>query len=315
MTYPAIEPIKTFSLQVDDVHSIFVEECGNQAGIPVVFLHGGPGSGCSPAHRRFFDPAAYRIILFDQRGAGRSTPHGCIENNTTEHLVADMERIRTHLGIDRWLVFGGSWGSTLSLAYAVAHPGRVLGLVLRGIFLGRPQETAWFMHGMRQVFPEHWERWIRFLPEADRANPCASYYPLLTHPDPAVHLPAARSWASYEGACSTLRPNAEVVANFASDQVALSLARIEAHYFHHDFFMEPNHLLDNIDRIRHLPCIIVQGRYDIVCPFLTAWELAQAWPEASFRVIDDAGHSAFEPGTQAALVAATDEMKVRLTAL
>ena len=315
MTYPTIEPHRTQRLAVDAVHSLYVEESGNPAGIPVVFLHGGPGSGSSPAHRQFFDPDAYRIVVFDQRGAGKSTPHGCIDNNTTDHLINDLEQLRMTLGIERWMVFGGSWGSTLALAYAIRHPNRCLGLVLRGIFLARPAELDWFMRGIGQVFPEHWSAWVNYLPEPDRANVCSAYYDLLKHPDPAVHLPAARAWSSYEGACSTLRPNAEVVANFASDRVALGLARIEAHYFAHDFFMPPGHLLDGVANIRHLPCTIVQGRYDMVCPFVSAYDLKRAWPEAQLVVIDDAGHSAFEPGTRAALVAATDQMKVRLTAL
>lgn len=315
MSYPPIEPYRTFRLNVDPVHSLYVEECGNPSGIPVVFLHGGPGSGSSPAHRQFFDPKAYRIVIFDQRGAGRSTPHGNIENNTTDHLIADLEQLRSELGITRWLVFGGSWGSTLALAYAIRHPDRCLGLVLRGIFLARPQELDWFMRGIGQIFPEHWEAWVNFLPADQRDNTCANYYALLKHPDPAVHMPAARAWSSYEGACSTLRPNADVVANFASDRVALGLARIEAHYFFHDFFMPPNHLLNGVANIRHLPCMIIQGRYDIVCPFVSAHDLKRAWPEATLQVIDDAGHSAFEPGTHAALVAATDQMKLRLTAL
>lgn len=315
MTYPSIEPYRFQRLNVDSVHSLYVEESGNPAGIPAVFLHGGPGSGSSPAHRQFFDPAAYRIVIFDQRGAGRSTPHGSIENNTTEHLISDLEQLRQALGIERWLVFGGSWGSTLALAYAIGHPERCLGLVLRGIFLARPAELDWFMRGIRQVYPEHWTVWVNHLDESDRGNACAAYYELLKNPDPAIHLPAARAWSTYEGSCSTLRPNAEVVANFAADRVAIGLARIEAHYFSHDFFMPPGHLLNGVANIRHLPCTIIQGRYDMVCPFVSAFDLKQAWPEANLVVIDDAGHSAFEPGTRAALVAATDQMKIRLTAL
>jgi proline iminopeptidase len=315
MNHPPLEPYRTFRLNVDAVHSLYVEECGNPAGIPVVFLHGGPGSGSSPAHRQFFDPDAYRIVIFDQRGAGRSTPHGSIENNTTDHLIADLEHLRTNLGISRWLVFGGSWGSTLALAYAIRHADRCLGLVLRGIFLARPAELDWFMHGIGKIFPEHWEAWVNYLPPAERGDVCAGYYKRLKDPDPAVHMPAARAWSSYEGACSTLRPNGEVVANFASDRVALGLARIEAHYFSHNFFMPPNHLLEGVANIRHLPCAIVQGRYDIICPFVSAHDLKRAWPEATLKVIEDAGHSAFEPGTHAALVAATEQMKVRLTAL
>lgn len=292
-------------LRVDGAHSLYWEECGNPRGIPVVFLHGGPGAGCSPRHRCFFDPARYRIVLFDQRGAGRSTPRGGLAGNTTQTLVADMEALRTLLGIGRWLIFGGSWGSTLALAYAQAHPAQCLGLVLRGIFLATPGEIDWFMHGMGQIYPDVWEEFSAFLPAQERTDLLQGYYRRLIDPDPAVHMPAARAWSRYEGSCSTLLPDPETTAHFADDTVALGLARIEAHYFVHQAFLGEDELVRGLANIRHLPCSIVQGRYDIVCPIRTAWRLHHAWPEASFEVVPDAGHSAFEPGIRAALVRAT----------
>jgi proline iminopeptidase len=304
--YPPIEPYAHGMLPLDGVHAMYWETSGRRDGLPVVFLHGGPGGGSSPRHRRFFDPRAYRIVVYDQRGAGRSTPLGELRDNTTPHLVADLETLRRHLGIERWLVFGGSWGSTLALAYAEAHPDRCLGLVLRGIFLCRPSEIDWFLHGLRAIFPEPWERFAGHLPEAERPDLLRAFHRRLTDPDPAVHLPAAKAWSIYEGSCSTLLPSRETVDHFASDVVALGLARIEAHYFVNDIFLPPNALLDRIDRIRHLPCTIVQGRYDVVCPIVTAHELARAWPEAEYRIVDDAGHSVWEPGIAAALVEACD---------
>ena len=310
--YPALEPRRSGMLPLDGGHAMYWEECGNPAGVPVVFLHGGPGAGSAPNHRRFFDPAAYRIVIFDQRGAGRSTPLGEIADNTTPHLVADIERLREHLGIARWLVFGGSWGSTLALAYGEAHPDRCLGFVLRGIFLCRKSEIDWFLYGLRTLFPEAWEAFVAPIPPAERGDLLAAYYRRLTHPDPAVHMPAAHAWSIYEGSCSTLLPSAETVSYFAGDVVALGLARIEAHYFTHDIFLPENALLDNVGRIRHLPCTIVQGRYDAVCPIVTADELRRAWPEARYVVVPDAGHSAWEPGICAELVRATESFKTIL---
>lgn len=311
--YPAIEPHASGMLPLDAVHLMYWEECGNPAGIPVVFLHGGPGSGSSPKHRQFFDPQAYRIIVYDQRGAGRSKPLGELLNNTTLHLVSDLERLRVFLGIERWLVFGGSWGSTLGLAYAQACPGRCLGLVLRGIFLCQRREIDWFMYGIRTVFPEVWAEFSSFLPEAERANLLTGYYRRLIDPDPAVHMPAARSWSRYEGACSTLLPEsdtaAELTAHFEDDTVALGLARIEAHYFINNAFLENGALLDGAARMRSIPGIIVQGRYDMVCPIISAHELHAVWPEADYRIIADAGHSAWEPGTLAALLDCTEQFK------
>jgi proline iminopeptidase len=310
--YPALAPNRTGRLALDALHIMYWEESGNPRGVPAVFLHGGPGGGSSPDHRRFFDPAFYRIVVYDQRGGGQSTPLGELTDNTTGHLVADLERLREHLRIDRWLVFGGSWGSTLALAYAQSHPGRVLALVLRGIFLCRPVEIHWFLYQMRFLFPEAWRSFAEFLPEEDRGDLLAAYYRLLTSPDPKVHLPAAHAWSRYEGSCSTLMPDPELVAHFDEDAVALAIARIEAHYFVHNIFLPENALLDNIDRIRHLPCAIVQGRYDAVCPILSADELHRVWPEAEYIVVADAGHSAREPGIARELVAATDRFRARL---
>jgi len=307
--YPEIEPYASGMLGLDGVHAVYWETSGSPEGIPVVFLHGGPGAGSSSRHRRFFDPAAYRIIVYDQRGAGRSTPLGELRDNTTPHLVADLERLREHLGVARWLVFGGSWGSTLALAYAEAHPARVLGLMLRGIFLCRPSEIDWFLYGLRNVFPEAWDKFAGFLPAAERSDLLASYHRRLVDPDPAVHMPAARSWSLYEGACSTLLPSQETLAHFGDDVVALGLARIEAHYFRNGVFLTPNALLDNVHLLRGIPGVIVQGRYDMVCPIVSAHELVAAWPEAKYLVVPDAGHSAWEPGIAAALVAACDRFR------
>src|SRR3954468_9295258 len=307
--FPEIEPSRRGMLRLDAVHSMYWEECGNPAGVPVVFLHGGPGAGSTPKHRRLFDPAAYRIVVYDQRGAGRSTPLGELRDNTTPHLIADLEALRRHLGIDRWLVFGGSWGSTLAIAYAQAHPDRCLGLVLRGIFLCRPSEIEWFLYGLRNVFPEPWERFTGFLPAGGRGDLLASYPRRLVDPDPAVHMPAARAWSVYEGSCSTLLPSDDTVSYFAGDVVALGLARMEAHYFMNDIFLPPDALLSNAGRLRGIPGIIVQGRYDMVCPAVSAYELHLAWPEAAYRVVTDAGHSVWEPGIQSEVIEATERFK------
>lgn len=288
---------------------MYWEQSGNPSGVPVVFLHGGPGAGSTPAHRRFFDPHHYRIVIFDQRGAGRSTPHGELVDNTTPHLVADIEKLRRHLRIDSWLVFGGSWGSTLALAYAEAHPARCRALILRGVFLCRKIEIDWFLYGLRHVFPEAWRAFAGFLPEHERGDLLESYHRRLTHPDPAVHMPAARAWSTYEGACSTLLPSPETVSAFAEDRMALGLARIEAHYFRHNGFFDENQLLRDAGRLAGIPATIVQGRYDMVCPILSADDLARAWPEATYVIVPDAGHSAMEPGIRAALVAAMERYK------
>jgi proline iminopeptidase len=310
--YPEIEPYASGLLGLDAIHAMYWETAGNAAGLPVVFLHGGPGSGSSPKHRRFFDPAAYRIVVYDQRGAGRSTPLGELRDNTTPLLIDDLERLRLHLGIERWVVFGGSWGSTLAIAYAETHPDRVLGLVLRGIFLCRRSEIDWFLYGLRSVFPEAWDRFAAFLPPDERGDLLAGYYRRLTDPDPTVHMPAARSWSVYEGSCSTLLPSRETVDHFAGDVVALGLARMEAHYFSHSIFLPEDALLANARRLRSIPGVIVQGRYDMVCPIVSAHDLVAAWPEVDYRVVADAGHSAWEPGICAELVAACERIKTRL---
>jgi proline iminopeptidase len=309
--YPDVEPYGTGMLRLDAVHRMYWEQSGNPHGIPVLFLHGGPGAGAAAAHRRFFDPARYRIVVYDQRGAGRSTPLGELKDNTTPHLVADIERLRQHLKLERWLVFGGSWGSTLALAYGEAHPARCLGFVLRGVFLCRRSEIEWFLYGLRALFPEAWHKFVEVVPEAERGDLLRAYYRRLTHPDARVHMAAARAWSTYEGACSTLLPSPDTVAYFAGDTVALGLARIEAHYFTHDIFLPENSLLENVGRIRHLPCTIVQGRYDAVCPIVTADDLHKAWPEAEYIVVPAAGHSAWEPGISAELVKATERFKLR----
>jgi proline iminopeptidase len=307
--YPEIEPYNCGWLDLDGLHQMYWEECGNPRGLPVVFLHGGPGAGSAPAHRRFFDPARYRIVIYDQRGAGRSRPLGELRDNTTPLLVDDIEKLRRHLRIDRWLVFGGSWGSTLALAYAIEHADRCTGLVLRGIFLCRKSEIDWFLYGLRHFFPEAWTAFAREIPEAERNDLLSAYYRRLTDPSPAVHMRAARAWSIYEGSCSTLLASPETVAYFASDVVALGLARIEAHYFIHDIFMPENALLANIGRVRHVPAVLVQGRYDAVCPIVTADDLHHAWPEAEYVLVPDAGHSAWEPGICAELVKATERFK------
>jgi proline iminopeptidase len=311
--YPALAPLRTGRLALDTRHTMYWEESGNAHGVPVVFLHGGPGGGSSPDHRRYFDPRFYRIVVYDQRGAGQSMPLGELTDNTTPHLVADLERLRTHLGITSWLVFGGSWGSTLALAYAEAHPERVLGLVLRGIFLCRSLEIRWFLYDMRFIYPEAWRAFAEFLPEAERGDLLGGYYRRLIDADPAVHLPAAHAWSRYEGSCSTLLPDPELVAHFDEDAVALAIARIEAHYFVHHIFLPDNALLTHVARIRHLPCTIVQGRYDAVCPIRSADDLHRAWPEAEYIVVPDAGHSAREPGVARQLVAATNRFRARLS--
>jgi len=314
LLYPACTPSASGTLQLDRRHAMHWEVCGNAAGVPLVFVHGGPGGGSLPHHRRYYNPSFWRIVLYDQRGAGRSTPVADIVDNTTPHLVADLERLREHLRIDRWMLFGGSWGSTLALAYAEAHPERVLGLVLRGVFLATRAEIDWFMHGMRHLYPEAWRAFAEFLPARERGDLLHSYYARLTNPDPAVHMPAARTWDRYESACSTLIPRADGLARHDDDAAALAIARIEAHYFVHDGFLPDGALLAGVDRIRHLPCTIVQGRYDVICPPVTADALARAWPEADYVVVPDAGHSVREPGITRELVYAVNRMQDRLAA-
>ena len=305
--YPPIEPHDAGMLALDDVHTMYWEVSGNPHGVPVVFLHGGPGGGCSPEHRRFFDPEFFRIILFDQRGAGSSTPLGEVADNTTTHLVRDLEVLREYLGVQRWLVFGGSWGSTLGLAYGQAHPERCHGFVLRGIFLGGSSEIDWFLHGLKHVFPEAWQRFTEMLPEAERSDPLRGYLKRLFDPAPSVHLPYARAWSEYEGSCSTLLPNPDLVRHFADE--ALGLARLEAHYFAHQCFLVPGELIANLYRIRHLPASIVHARYDMVCPIVSADLLARTWLGARYIVVPDAGHSVWEPAVRAAVVREVEHLK------
>ncbi len=311
--YPEIEPYRTHRLAVDALHELHIEECGNPDGLPVVFLHGGPGAGVSPYHRRFFDPRRYRIVLFDQRGAGNSTPPAELRDNTTWHLVADIEAIRALLGIERWVVFGGSWGSTLALAYAQKHPERALGLVLRGIFLGRPGEIRWFNEldgGASWIFPERWAHYLAHIPEDERDDMIEAYWRRLDSDDAAVRLAAAHAWGYWEGGSTTLLHDPEEPGNFDDPQVAISVARAEAHYFRHGAFLEPDQLLRDVERIRRIPATIVQGRYDIICPVKSAYDLAKAWPEADFRIVL-AGHSAADPAIVDALVEATDALADR----
>jgi proline iminopeptidase len=309
--YDPIEPYEAGTLAVSSLHTLHYEVCGNPGGTPVVFLHGGPGGGTRPDHRRFFDPAAYRIVLFDQRGAGRSTPHAALEENTTWHLVADIERLRAHLQIDRWVVFGGSWGSTLALAYAATHPDRVRALVLRGIFLCRRKEIHWFyQEGASAIFPDRFEEYLEPIPQAERGDLLRAYYRRLTSEDEAVRLSAARAWSSWEGSTLRLIPDPKLIAEFEEPHKAVALARIECHYFVNDAFLATdNWLLEHVAPIRRIPGVIVQGRYDVVCPAMSAWDLHRAWPEADFQVVPDAGHHAMEPGIVDALVGATDRFR------
>ncbi len=311
--YPAIQPYVSHSVEVEPPHVLHVEECGNPNGIPVVFLHGGPGMGCEDYHRRFFDAERYRIVLFDQRGAGRSKPHASLENNTTQALVADMEVVREHLGIDQWIVFGGSWGSTLGLVYAETHPERVLGMVLRGIFLCRPREIRWFyQEGASRLFPDEWEHYLAPIPDEERDDLLSAYRRRLTNDDEVHRMAAAKAWSLWEGRTSTLRGSRAVEEHFGDPYTALSLARIENHYFVHDSFLDENQILRDAHRLKDIPGVIVHGRYDVVCPLESAWQLHQVWPEAELRIIPEAGHSALEPGILDALVRATDTFADRL---
>ncbi len=311
--YDPIEPYDSGQLQVSSVHKLYYEQCGNPNGKPVVFLHGGPGAGLIPDYRRFFDAEAYRVILFDQRGAGQSLPHASLEENTTWHLVLDIEQFREHFGIDEWLVFGGSWGSTLALAYAESHPERVRALILRGIFLCRPKEIRWFYEesqGASAIFPDKWEAYVRIIPEAERGDMIGAYYRRLTSDEPLVRLEAARAWSIWEASALKLLPDQSMIDDFSKPEMAIALARIECHYFVNNCFFETdNYLLEHVDRIRHIPAVIVHGRYDIVCPFMNAWDLHRVWPEATLKIIPDSGHAATEPGIAEALIEATDSFR------
>jgi len=303
--FPPIDALHTGRLDTGDGHRLYWEESGNPRGLPVLFVHGGPGAGTAPGYRRFFDPDVWRIVLFDQRGCGRSTPSASLEDNTTPHLIADIEALRRQLGIERWLLFGGSWGSTLALAYGQAHPERVLGFVLRGIFLFRPDEVEWFLAGMGRFFPEAGARFLGHLPADQRHRPLHAYHRLLTDADARVRLAAARVWCGYEDGCARLLPRHDVELD---DSACLAMARIECHYMvHAGFLARP--LLDGMAAIAHLPAAIVQGRYDMVCPPASATDLARAWPAATLTMVPDAGHSAMEPGIRVALVLALERMR------
>lgn len=306
--YPALEPSKTGMLPVSKIHTIYWEECGNPQGKPVVFLHGGPGGGINPDHRRFFDPQVYRIFLFDQRGSGKSQPCAELRENTTWDLVQDIETLRQMFKVDKWLVFGGSWGSTLALAYAITHPERVQALILRGIFLCRPSEIRWFyQEGASQIFPDAWDEYLKPIPKNERQDLVAAYHWRLTSEDSVTRLTAAKAWSKWEAATSRLIVDQTAIDDFDEPEYALSFARIECHYFMNNaFFQTNNFLLENIGKIKHIPATIIQGRYDVVCPAKSAWELHKAWPEAQFEIIADAGHAAAEPGIRSALIQATD---------
>ena len=307
--YPSIRPYKTQHIQVSDIHRLYVEQSGDPNGIPVVFVHGGPGAGTTPNDRRFFDPEKYRIILFDQRGAGLSKPHASLQDNTTQNLIADMEVIRKQLGVDRWVVFGGSWGSTLSLAYAQTHTERVLALVLRGIFLCRDQDIHWFYQdGASHIFPDYWEDYVHVIPKAERADMLNAYYRHLTSENEIERMAAAKAWSIWEGRCATLDPNPAVVDRFGDPHTAVAMARIEAHYFVNKIFMEKDQLTNNAHKLANIPGYIVHGRYDMVCPVDQAFALHKVWPQAALEIIRDAGHSSGEPGIVDALVRATDEV-------
>ncbi|MDX1756784.1 MAG: prolyl aminopeptidase [Marinobacter sp.] len=310
--YPEIQPNVRHRLKVDPPHELYLEECGNPEGLPILVVHGGPGGGCEEYYRRFFDAERYRIILLDQRGAGRSTPLAELEGNTTADLVADMERVREFLGIDRWLLFGGSWGSTLSLVYAETHPDRVMGLVLRGIFLCRPQDVRWFyQEGASRVFPDYWEDFLAQIPASERDDLVSAYYQRLTSSNELEQIQAAKAWSVWEGRCATLHPNPAVVDHFGHPHVAIALARIECHYFMNHCFLEPDQILRNAPALEGLPGIIVHGRYDMVCPLDNALALSKAWPAADLRIIRDAGHSASEPAIVDALLRAVDEVAAK----
>lgn len=307
--YPEIRTNQTYHLDVGDGHNLYVEESGDPNGLPVLFIHGGPGGGTSPFDRRFFDPDKYRIILFDQRGSGLSKPHASLDHNTTPDLIADIERIRVHLGIEQWVLFGGSWGSTLALVYAQAYPQHVSGMILRGIFLCRDKDLEWFyQNGADRVFPDYWEDYISPIPEDDRGDMISAYYKQLTGANELAKMAAAKAWSQWEGRCATLRPSNDVVNHFTDPHIALALARIEAHYFVNKAFLSPNQILNNAHQLKGIPGIIIHGRYDMICPLDGATALNAAWPDSELHIIRDAGHSSHEPTIGDALVKATDAM-------
>ncbi|MBD2357726.1 prolyl aminopeptidase [Tolypothrix sp. FACHB-123] len=307
--YPAIAPYNEGYLQVSELHKIHFEESGNPQGKPIVLLHGGPGGGCPPFYRQYFHPQKWRLVMFDQRGCGQSKPHAELRENTTWDLVSDIEKLREHLGIQKWAVFGGSWGSTLSLAYSQTHPERCTELILRGIFMLRKKELHWFyQEGASYIFPDAWEEYLKPIPPEERDDLLTAYYQRLTSPDLKIRLEAARAWSIWEASTSRLFPDTNLMKNFGQNDFAEAFARIECHYFiNHGFLETENQLLLNVDKIRHIPAVMVQGRYDVVCPMVSAWELHRAWPEAEFIVVPDAGHSMSEPGIRSALIAATNK--------
>lgn len=313
LLYPPIAPYAEHSVQVDSTHTLYLEECGNPDGLPVLFIHGGPGGGFTPLHRRYFNPELYRIVLFDQRGCGKSRPHACLTNNTTAHLIEDIEKIRRHLNIDQWVLFGGSWGSTLSLLYAQSYPERVLGMVLRGIFLCRDEDIEWFyQQGADRFYPEYWRDFIEPIVPERRHEMVQAYYDLLTGENEIARMHAAEAWSVWEGRTSTLAPDDDLVNHFGDPFHALAMARIECHYFIHHAFIEPNQILNNLNAISHLPTHIIQGRYDMVCPINQAHALAEGLPKARLTICHHAGHSAMEHDIAQQLVAATDELADRL---
>lgn len=312
--YPEIKPYATHSLAVDNIHILHIEECGSKTGIPVLYIHGGPGSGCRSFDRRFFDPEKYRIILFDQRGAGRSTPHAELENNSTEHLLGDIEKIREHLGVDEWVLFGGSWGSTLALLYAEKHPEQVLSLILRGVFLARKSDLHWlYQSGADRVFPDYWSEFIQPIDESERGDIVQAYYNKLSSANEIARMHAAKVWSLWEGRCATLRPSSEVVSVFSDPHLALSLARLETHYFVNRCFIEENQILEHSEKLKGISGIIIHGRYDMICPLENAVSLYNQWPDTELQIIRDAGHSAREPGIVDALVKATNKMAKQLS--
>lgn len=308
--YPSLEPFDSFRLQVSDQHNLYIEQVGNPNGIPVLFVHGGPGGGIIADYRRFFDPKKYRVILFDQRGAGKSTPHAELNENTTWHLIDDIEKIRMKLPIEQWHIFGGSWGSTLSLLYGIQHPDRVLSFILRGIFLCRPHEIHWFyQQGCSEIFPDEWDKYLKLIPESERDNLVQAYYKRLTSQNLEERLSAAKAWSHWEGATSYLVQNKKTIDKFELDEFALAFARIECHYFINKIFLgSDNYILENIEKIKHIRSHIVQGRYDVVCPSRSAWELHKNWPNSNLHIIADAGHSAFETGITTRLVTIMDQL-------
>lgn len=309
--YPEIEPFNKGKLKVSDLHEIYFEQVGNPKGQPIVFLHGGPGGGINSDHRRYFDPKHYHVILFDQRGCGQSTPHAELKGNTTWDLASDIEKLREHLQIKKWHVFGGSWGSTLALAYAITYPEQTTALILRGIFLCRPSEIRWFyQQGASNMFPEYWQTYFEHIPAEERNDMVKAYYKRLTSADEKVRLDAARVWSKWESATSYLHVNKTAIEEFDEPHKALAFARIECHYFiNNAFFSTDNYLLENAHKLKNIPGHIVQGRYDVVCPATSSWELHQAWPQSTLEIIADAGHSASEPGIRSALIAATDKFR------